>query len=80
MSEFELRNPAARERFRTSMETASVKLPVRISDEDQATVVDADGRLVCVADMHRERPDAEACQIALWIVLALNACGGIAKD
>lgn len=72
-------SPATRESFRLFFETANVNFPVQIAADDKASVIDADGRLVCVVDVNRERPDTEAYQIALGLVLAMNACGGFAK-
>lgn len=65
-----------RGRYAADLLAARVRLPLRISPECSATIIDADGRDVATIDMNRERPDAEAVQITLWIILAVNTCGG----
>lgn len=66
----------ARARFAADLLAANARLPFSISKECPATIIDAEGRDVATIDINRERPDAEAIRIALWLVLAVNTCGG----
>lgn len=66
----------ARERYAADFLALGVRLPLAISKECPASIVDADGRPFAVIDMNRELPDAEAAKRALWTVLAVNVCGG----
>lgn len=66
----------ARARFAADLANLDVVLPVQIAPDCQASIIDAAGRAVLTVDVNRERPDAEACKIALWAVLAINTCGG----
>ncbi|MFC3074662.1 hypothetical protein [Shinella pollutisoli] len=71
---------APRARYAADLLKVGVRLPLTVSDECHATLVDADGRDVLTVDLHRQRSDDEACKIALWIALAVNTCGGYALD
>lgn len=73
-------NPETTQKFCNDLAAANVKLPLSIDKTEQASIVDADGRYVLTVDVNSERPDAEACKIALWIVLAVNTCGGFKAD
>ena len=55
---------------------ADVRLPLHLSEEDTGVVLDADGRDVFTVDVNSERPDDQVEAIALWIVCAVNTCGG----
>lgn len=55
-----------------------VQLPVTVSIEDLATIVDADNELGCVVDVHNEREDEDVKAITLMIVKAINACADLA--
>lgn len=76
MSEPAALAPSAKQSFAMDLQKLSVRLPLRHLDEECGTVVDADGAPVFVVDHNRERPDIEAQRIALWIILAVNICGG----
>ena len=64
------------ERYAADLLSTNARLPLGISRDCHATIVDADGRDVATIDMNRERSDIEAAKIALWIILAVNTCGG----
>jgi hypothetical protein len=65
-----------RARYAADLLQANVRLPLSLSRECPATIVDADGRDVATIDINRERPDPEAIKIALWLMMAVNLCGG----
>lgn len=73
-------NPETTQKFCNDLAATNVKLPLSIHEEDDAAIIDADGHYVLTVDVNRERPDHEACKIALWIVLAVNTCGGFKAD
>lgn len=50
-----------------------MKLPLRPSDTEIGSIVDADGVEICVVDVHRDRPDDEVRAIVNLIVEAVNA-------
>lgn len=62
--------------FVAELRKVGVKLPLRVSDEDIGVVLDADGRDVLAVDVNSERPDDLVEAIAMWIVCAVNTCGG----
>ena len=64
-----------REKFVADLAALNVILPLRY-DETNGTICDAERRPVCVVDVNRERPDPEVDKIAMWIILAVNTCGG----
>lgn len=63
-------------KFVADLATVNVKLPLRLSETDCGTVLDAADEVVFVVDVNRERDDTEVARIALWIILAVNTCGG----
>lgn len=65
-----------REKFAADLLAVNVRLPLSISPDCPASIIDADGRSFATIDMNRERPDAEAIKMALWTILAVNTCGG----
>lgn len=76
MAELRIENPGTTEAFAAALAAVDVKLPVGPSPDDLGSVLDADGREVLVIDVNREKPDAQVEVIRLWIVLAVNTCGG----
>lgn len=66
----------ARNAFAADLAKENVALPLRHLDDHCGTVVDANGQPVFVVDTNRERHDFEVAKIAMWIVLAVNVCGG----
>lgn len=66
----------ARHAFAADLAKEKVALPLRHLDDQCGTVVDANDQPVFVVDVNRERPDFEVAKIAMWIVLAVNVCGG----
>jgi len=71
-----LKNAEIAQKFVADLAAVNVTLPLRCDEENIGTIYDANGIPVCVVDVNRERPDIEAGRIALWIILAVNACGG----
>jgi hypothetical protein len=71
-------SPATTRAFAKAMTEVNVTLPIDLDQEDAATIVDADGKIVCVVDPNSDRPNTEVVQIAMWIVCAVNTCGGFA--
>ena len=63
------------EKFIAELAALNVKLPVNVTSE-VGVIADADDRAFLTVDVNGEREDAEVEQIALWIVLAINTCGG----
>lgn len=76
MSEPAALAPSAKQAFAMDLQKLSVRLPLRHLDDNCGTVIDVDGNPVFVVDQNRERPDVEVQRIALWIILAVNTCGG----
>ncbi len=52
-----------------------IKLPLRLSESEVGSVVDADGHEVFVVDVHRDLPDEEVVAIAKEIIAAVNGQG-----
>nr|CAD6412809.1 hypothetical protein REQ54_01066 [Rhizobium sp. Q54] len=65
----------AREKLTADLASMNVVLPLRY-DDSNGTVFDAAGKPVCTIDVNRERPDVEVHKIGMWIILAVNTCGG----
>ena len=80
MGELRIENPATTDQFVALMEAADVKLPLALHDGDLGVVVDAEGRDVLTVDVNGGRPDEAVEQIAGWIVLAVNTCGGFRAE
>lgn len=53
----------------------NVRLPVKVTNE-VGVIADTDGRSIITVDLNSEWPDAEVKKISLFIVLAINFCGG----
>lgn len=64
------------DRFTAAAELLGVRLPLRHDATCCGTIVDADGNMVFVVDMHSERPDAEVADIAELLTLAINTHAG----
>lgn len=64
------------EQFVAELAKLDVKLPLALHDEEVGSVIDADKREIFVVDVHSERPKHQVEQIASWIVMAVNTCGG----
>ncbi|OWV67907.1 hypothetical protein ATY76_13335 [Rhizobium sp. R339] len=57
-----------------------IRMPLRHDTSCCGTIVDADGNMVCVVDMHGERPDAEVADIAELLLLAINVHAGFLPE
>lgn len=57
-----------------------VHLPLRHDFKECGTIVDAEGEMIMVVDMHHERPDDQVMAIAELIVLAVNSHAGFGGD
>jgi hypothetical protein len=66
---------AVTEQFVADLASFGVTLPLTISEDDDASLIDAEGRDV-VGVLDGDFTDAEARRIAAWIMLAVNTCGG----
>jgi hypothetical protein len=71
---------AASSRFAVALTGLDIRLPIRHDTTHCGTLVDADGKMVCVVDMHGERPDAEVTDIAELLMLAINVHGGFSQE
>jgi hypothetical protein len=76
MAELRIDNPSTTAQFVSLLAALDVKLPLGLHDEDLGVVIDADGCDVFTVDVNSERDDRQVQQIAMWIVLAVNTCGG----
>ncbi|NGO50481.1 hypothetical protein [Allomesorhizobium camelthorni] len=76
MGDLRVENPKTTEAFVAALAEQMVKLPLGVSEDEPGVVFDADGETVFVVDVNNERPDDQVEQIAMWIVLAVNTCGG----
>lgn len=66
--------------FADELAKLGVRLPLRVSEEDVGVVLDAGGADVLTVDVNGERSDLVAASIAVWIVTAVNTCGGYAAS
>lgn len=55
----------------------NVRLPLSVSADDLAVILDADGNAILVVDMNREREDDEVAAIAILIADAVNTAAGM---
>ena len=62
------------EQFKALLDAENAPLPW-IEGEDGA-IFDANGNIVLQVDPVDERPDQNTFAIAVWVVTALNTCGG----
>lgn len=76
MADLRIENPTTTEAFVAALATANVALPLSPSAEHLGVVLDANGDDVFTVDSNGERPDDEVKIIALWVILAVNSCGG----
>lgn len=68
--------PASSLSYVLAMRLNDVQLPLRHDHKECGTLVDAEGKMILVVDMHRERPDQQVMAIAELIVLAINSHAG----
>jgi hypothetical protein len=68
--------PETAAQFVAALSTLQISMPLTSDPKNPGTVIDAGGTTVLVVDPDSERPDSEAHQLAEWIVLAVNTCGG----
>lgn len=80
MSDLRTENPRTTEQFGALLARLDVTLPLALHDEHVGVVIDAGKRDVFVVDVNGERDDGQVTQIALWIVLAVNTCGGFRAE
>lgn len=76
MADLRTDNPETTVQFVKAMADIDVKLPLNISPDEVGVVVDADGHAVFVLDVDNDLPDETVTLRAMWIVLAVNTCGG----
>jgi len=76
MTDLRFENLATTDDFKALMAAAGVRLPLNLSADDVGVIVDADGRDVLTVDVDPERNDEDVLRIALWIITAVNTCGG----
>lgn len=76
MADLRVENPATTEAYVAALAQVGVKLPLNLSTTDTGVITDADGRGIITIDVNNEMPDEQVEIIALWIVLAVNTCGG----
>ncbi|MBB2705920.1 MULTISPECIES: hypothetical protein [Rhizobium] len=67
-------------RYEAAMAALGIRLPLSHDPTEPGTIIDADGNMVCVADMNRERPDVEAAAIAELVLLAVNVHAGFVPE
>ncbi|WP_412064027.1 hypothetical protein [Rhizobium sp. SYY.PMSO] len=67
------------EQFVSELAALDVKLPVNVTD-DVGVIADADGQAIITVDVNGEMADARVERIALWVVLAINTCGGFKAE
>ncbi|ANM12087.1 hypothetical protein [Rhizobium sp. N324] len=62
--------------FSGALAALKIRPPLRHDTTHCGTIVDADGNMVFVVDMHHERSDAEVTDIAELMLLAINVHAG----
>ncbi|MBX5112723.1 hypothetical protein [Rhizobium lentis] len=67
-------------RYEAAMTALGIRLPLSHDPTHPGTIIDADGNMVCVVDMHSERPDVEATAIAELLLLAVNVHAGFVPE
>jgi len=76
MAVLRIENVETTDRFLTRLSALNVSLPLHISETETGVILDAAGREVITVDVNGERPDNQVHEIALWIAMAVNTCGG----
>ena len=76
MSELHIESPALAQDFTRMLAEQDIVLPLRPSETEVGSVVDAQGREVFVVDVNGERPDDQVALIAALLIVAINTCGG----
>ena len=71
---------AASTLFSAALAHLNIRLPLRHDETCCGTLVDADGNMVFVVDVNRERPDAEVRDIAELLQLAINVHAGFMPE
>lgn len=66
----------AMNRYAGAFAALGIRMPLRHDTTHCGTIVDADGKMVCVVDMNRERDDADVTDIAQLLLLAINVHAG----
>ncbi len=69
-------NAETTEQFVAELAKLHVKLPLSLHETETGSVIDATCREIFMVDPNCEWPEAEVEQVALWIILAVNTCGG----
>jgi hypothetical protein len=80
MADLRVENPATTEAYVAGLAAVGVKLPLNLSVNDTGVITDADGRGIITIDVNNEMPDEQVEIIALWIVVAVNTCGGFKAE
>lgn len=78
MREVRVDAPTLTSDFAAALAALDVKLPLRLSLEEANVIVDDDGEDLLIVEIEADtrRPDDKAREIAEWMVLAVNTCGG----
>lgn len=77
MADLIIDNPKTPEAFVAALVALNVKLPLKFCETELGVLIDDDGRDVITLDVNRERPDDEVAAIAAYLVMAINAAGGL---
>ena len=67
---------ASRSTFTETLGDLEHPLPWHASEDNYGVIQDARGETVTVVDADNQRSDEDAYQLAIWIVTAVNTCGG----
>jgi len=66
--------------FVQAMAQAGVTLPLDLDPDDAGSIIDATGAEMLVADPNNELSDAQCRRRAMWIICAVNTCGGFIAE
>ncbi|MBB4520519.1 UNVERIFIED_ORG: hypothetical protein M2435_001299 [Rhizobium sophorae] len=66
--------------FTAALSGLDIRMPLRHDATHCGTIVDADGNMVFVVDVNRERSDAEVTDIAELMLLAINVHAGFLPE
>lgn len=80
MTDLRIDSPQTTEAFVDLLSALNVRMPLALDDENIGAVIDADGRDVLTVDVNSDRKDEEVVQIAAFIVVAVNTCGGFRAE
>ncbi|MBB3297856.1 MULTISPECIES: hypothetical protein [unclassified Rhizobium] len=66
--------------FSVALGHLKIRLPLHHDESHCGTIADADGNMVFVVDVNRERSDAEVRDIAELLLLAINVHAGFLPE